>query len=138
MIERIDKLVAAGKSFALETTCAGHRQAKLLKSCHAVGYRIVFIYLWLPSPQAAVLRVAQRVARGGHHIPEDVIFRRYKVGIYNMRHMFLPLADVAFIYDNSTDSPLLIGEQRSGLPFTVRDAARWKLIEGATSEELHG
>jgi predicted ABC-type ATPase len=117
---------------------AGHRQAKLLKSCRAVGYRIVFIYLWLPSPQAAVLRVAQRVARGGHHIPEDVILRRYKVGIYNMRHMFLPLADVALIYDNSTDYPLLIGEQRSGLPFTVRDAARWKLIEEATREELHG
>jgi predicted ABC-type ATPase len=137
MIERIDKLVAAGKSFAFETTCAGHRQAKLLRSCRAVGYRIVFIYLWLPSPQTAALRVAQRVARGGHHIPEDVILRRYRVGLFNMRHTFLPLADVALIYDNSTESPLLIGEQRSGLSFTVRDAARWKVIEEATGEELH-
>jgi predicted ABC-type ATPase len=73
MIERIDKLVAAGKSFAFETTCAGHRQAKLLRMCRATGYRVTLIYLWLPSPEVAVARVAQRVAHGGHPIPTDTI-----------------------------------------------------------------
>jgi predicted ABC-type ATPase len=137
MIDRIDRLVAAGKSFAFETTCAGHRQAKLLRSCRTAGYRVTFIFLWLPSSQAAMARVAQRVARGGHHIPEDVIHRRYAAGLYNMRHAFLPLADIALIYDNSIEPPLLIGEKRSGVPFTVRNAARWKLIEDATREKLH-
>jgi predicted ABC-type ATPase len=137
MIERIDKLVDAGKSFAFETTCAGHRQAKLLRSCRAAGYRVTFIFLWLPSPQIAILRVAQRVAHGGHHIPEDVIHRRYTAGVYNMRYAFLPLADVALIYDNSTDPPILIGEKRSGSAFEVHDIERWKLIEDATREELH-
>jgi predicted ABC-type ATPase len=137
MIDRIDRLVAAGKSFAFETTCAGHRQAKLLRSCRAAGYRVTFIFLWLPSPQAAIQRVAQRVARGGHNIPEDVIHRRYAAGVYNMRHAFLPLADVALIYDNSNEPPILIGEKRSSLPFTVHDTARWNLIEDATREKLH-
>jgi predicted ABC-type ATPase len=132
MIDRIDRLVAAGKSFAFETTCSGHRQARLLRACRAVGYRVTLIFLWLPSPQAAIARVAQRVARGGHHIPDDVVVRRYAAGIYNMRHEFLPLADVGLIYDNSGAAPLLIAEKRSGLPFVVRDAARWKLIEDAT------
>jgi predicted ABC-type ATPase len=103
MIDRIDKLVAAGKSFAFETTCAGHRQVKLLRSCRTAGYRVTFFFLWLPSPQAAIQRVAQRVTRGGHYIPDDVVARRYVMGLYNMRHMFLPLADVAAIYDNSID-----------------------------------
>jgi predicted ABC-type ATPase len=49
-----------------------------------------------------------------------------------MRHEFLPLADVAFIYDNSGNPPLLIAEKRSNLPFVVRDEARWKLIEDVT------
>ena len=137
MIDRIDRLVAAGKSFAFETTCAGHRQAKLLRSCRTAGYRVTFIFLWLPSSQAAIARVAQRVARGGHHVPEDVIHRRFAAGLYNMRHAFLPLADIALIYDNSIEAPLLIGEKRSGAPFAVRDAARWKLIEDATREKLH-
>jgi predicted ABC-type ATPase len=137
MIDRIDKLVGEGRSFAFETTCAGHRQAKLLRSCRAAGYRVTIIFLWLPSPQFAVERVAQRVARGGHHIPEDMIIRRYAAGIYNMRHVFLPLADVVSIYDNSGAYPLLIAEKRSSIPFVVRDAGRWKLIEDATREELH-
>ena len=93
MIDRIDKLVAAGKSFAFETTCAGHRQAKLLRSCRAAGYRVTFFFLWLPSPQAAMQRVAQRVARGGHHIPDDMVARRYVMGLHNMRHMLTSRAD---------------------------------------------
>jgi predicted ABC-type ATPase len=138
MIDRIDRLVDEGRSFAFETTCAGHRQAKLLRACRAAGYRVTFIFLWLPSSQFAVARVAQRVGRGGHHIPEDAIIRRYAAGMYNMRHVFLPLADVASIYDNSGAYPLLIAEKRSGVPFVARDATRWKLIEDATREDLYG
>ena len=138
MIERIDKFVAAGTSFALETTCAGHRQAKLLRSCRAAGYRVTFIFLWLPSPRMAIARVAQRVARGGHHIPEDMIIRRFAAGIYNMRRLFLPLADVAMIYDNSDAVPLLIVEKKPNLALAVRDPARWTLIEDAAREEFHG
>jgi predicted ABC-type ATPase len=138
MIDRINKLVEEGKSFAFETTCAGHRQAKLLRSCHAAGYRVTFIFLWLPSPQIAIERVAQRVSLGGHRIPEDTIIRRYAAGVYNMRHVFLPLADVAAIYDNSGAYPLLIAEKRISIRFAVRDTARWKLIEDATREELYG
>jgi predicted ABC-type ATPase len=37
MIDRIDKLVEEGRSFAFETTCAGHRQAKLLRSCRTAA-----------------------------------------------------------------------------------------------------
>jgi predicted ABC-type ATPase len=129
MIGRIDKLMKAGRSFAFETTCAGHRQAKFLRSCRAAGYRITFVYLWLPSAQLAISRVTQRVARGGHRIPEDVIVRRYFEGIHNMRDKFLPLADVAAIYDNSMEPPVLIGEKEANSPFRVLDPARWTLIE---------
>jgi predicted ABC-type ATPase len=137
MIERIDRLIAAGRSFAFETTCAGHRQAKLLRSCRAVGYRVTLFFLWLPSPKAAIQRVAQRVARGGHHIPDDVITRRYSTGLHNMRNIFLPLADVAAIYDNGLEPPVLIAAKESNSSFTLRDAERWKLIEDATGERPH-
>ena len=132
MIERIENLVVAGKNFAFETTCAGHRQAKLLRWCHAEGYRVTFTYLWLPSPDLAVVRVAKRVAAGGHRIPDDVIRRRYFAGLSNMRHVFMMLADVALIYDNSGDSPVLIAEQRAGSELLVHDKSRWRAIEDAT------
>jgi predicted ABC-type ATPase len=59
---------------------------------------VTLVYLWLPSPQAALDRVARRVREGGHDIPGDVVVRRYWAGLFNFRLLYLPLADVAVIY----------------------------------------
>src|SRR5438093_12005611 len=40
MIGRIQTLVAAGESFAFETTCASHSHARLLRNCRLTGYRL--------------------------------------------------------------------------------------------------
>ena len=56
----------------------------------------------------------------------------------NMRHVFLPLADIALIYDNSGEAPLLIAEKGPNVPFVAHDKGRWTLIEDTTREELHG
>src|SRR6266542_3757724 len=58
MIERIDALVKAERSFAFETTCAGRRHAPLLRKCREAGYYITLLFLWLPSVEAAQERVA--------------------------------------------------------------------------------
>ncbi|GJG34049.1 hypothetical protein PRMUPPPA20_21580 [Xylanibacter ruminicola] len=39
------------------------------------------LFFWLNSPELAKLRVSERVANGGHNIPQDVISRRYVAGI---------------------------------------------------------
>ena len=100
MIEEMRALVREGQSFAFETTCSGKSYVRLLKECQAAGWRISLIYLWVPSPEYSIARVARRVSQGGHHIPEDVIRRRYLSGLWNMRHLYLPLAYDAFVYDN--------------------------------------
>lgn len=133
LLEGINDCTRNGESFAFETTCAGRAHVQRLCRCRELGYRFILIFLWLPSADIALARVAQRVANGGHGIPRDVVIRRYAAGIRNMRHAYLPLADVAFVYDNAQSPPLLIAEKRSNMPFTVRDSARWKLIEDATS-----
>lgn len=132
LIEGIDTFVREGKSFAFETTCAGRGHLRRLRAYRAVDYRITLIFLWLPSPDVAIARVAQRVASGGHGIPEAIIRRRYALGLSNMRHGFLPLADVALVYDNSDWSEQLIAEKHADAPLLVHDETRWKLIEEAT------
>jgi predicted ABC-type ATPase len=57
------------------------------------------------------------------------IRRRYVAGILNMRRLYLPLADVAAIYDNVDYTPTLIAERAAGRRFTVRDPVRWARIE---------
>jgi predicted ABC-type ATPase len=132
MLARLHELASSGQSFAFETTCAGRGHGRLLEKCRANGYRVILVYLWLPSSDMALARVARRVSQGGHHIPDDVVVRRYAAGLRNMRYYYLRLTDLAFIYDNSDGSDVLIAEQRAEESLTVHDQERWNQIEMAT------
>lgn len=132
MIRRIRELSEAGESFSFETTCAGRRYLRLLQACRANGYRLTLIFLWLPSPQAAVARVAKRVREGGHGIADEIVVRRYAAGLRNMRHLYLPLVDIALVYDNADNGHVLIAEKTPETDVRVYDPKRWTLIEEAT------
>jgi predicted ABC-type ATPase len=132
LIERMRTLVSEGRSFALETTCSGKSYLRLLEQCKRDKWRITLLFFWLPSPEAAVERVARRVSLGGHGIPVDVIHRRYRAGVWNMRNLYLPLANEAEIYDNSLSPRVLIAEKRSGQALRVCDFGRWRKIEEMT------
>jgi len=60
------------------------------------------------------------------------VIRRYWAGLRNMRHLYLPLVDIAVLYDNSDGDRVLIAEQMRHSPLLIYDAERWKLIEEAT------
>ena len=132
MIQRIRDLARSGESFAFETTCAGRGHLKLLQECREFGYRLMLLFLWLPSAEVAVARVAERVAKGGHSIPNKIIVRRYHAGLRNMRHLYLPAVDTALIYDNSVSAERLIAEQHPGAHLNVSDPKCWATIEQAT------
>ena len=132
MIRRIHDLAKTGESFAFETTCAGRSHLRMLQQCRDLGYRLILIFLWLQSPDIAVRRVENRIAEGGHSIPPEIIVRRYLAGLRNMRHLYLPLVDTAYIYDNSASPELVIAERQPGAHLIIRDATRWALIEQAT------
>ena len=132
MISRLSELIAAGHNFAFETTCSGRGHAGFLKKCRANGYRVTLVFLWLPSAEVALARVARRISQGGHRIPDDVIVRRYAAGLRNMRYLYLPLADIALIYDNSDGSDTLIAARHLDGPFMIHDQGRWSQIEEAT------
>jgi predicted ABC-type ATPase len=131
MIDRMRALVRAGESFAFETTCAGRGYAPWLRECQTHGWRVALLFLWLPTPEAALDRVARRVREGGHAIPKDVVVRRWKAGLANMRHLYLPLSDGAQIHDNSDGTRVLIAERTPDSSLVVQDAVRWAMIEKA-------
>jgi len=47
------------------------------------------------------------------------------------RDLYLPLADLALIYDNSDEGRALIAERTPGDFLVIHDARRWALIKGA-------
>ena len=108
MLNRLKALAVARIDFAFETTLAARTFACFLKKCQATGYKINLIYVWLENPDLAIKRVAQRVALGGHDIPQDIIKRRYQRGRKNLVELYLPLADRFQAYNNSRDENSLI------------------------------
>jgi predicted ABC-type ATPase len=65
------------------------------------GYQFHLLFFWLPSAEMAIARVRRRVIEGGHHVPEDVIRRRYEAGLKNFFRLYRPLAASWRFYDNS-------------------------------------
>ena len=110
MLEEINNHVSRGESFAFETTLSGLMYARLMRTWRQRGYRLKLIYLSLPDPEIAIARVAERVAQGGHSVPEPVILRRFHAGWRNFNSEYKFLVNAWSLYDNSQRQPALIAE----------------------------
>ena len=108
MLEEIDECVAAGHSFAFETTLSGRAYLKKISARQHFGYQVKLWFLSLPNEDIAVARVASRVAQGGHNIPGDVIRRRFKAGLENFHERYSKVVDSWALYDNYGIEPKLI------------------------------
>lgn len=101
MLQRIEELLEAGISFSIETTLATRSYVQLVKRAQSLGYTVNLLFFWLESPEMAVRRVAKRVSQGGHNIPEDVIHRRYHLGINNFFSLYKDIVDFWTLVDNA-------------------------------------
>lgn len=108
MLEEIARRVAQRKSFSFETTLSGRTYARDILAWQEVGYHVKLIFLSLFQVEMAIARVASRVAQGGHHVPEDVIQRRFDAGFKNFKELYRPLVNDWVQYDNSGITPILI------------------------------
>ncbi|MDR7040633.1 putative ABC-type ATPase [Methylobacterium sp. BE186] len=106
-IERLDDLLNGRKSFVYETTLSSHQAIALMGRARAVGYEVGLVYVALVDADLNVRRVAERVSRGGHDIPEATIRRRYPRALSNVARA-VPLAHGSLFYDNSEPTPALL------------------------------
>lgn len=83
---------------------------RLIPRGQSRGYIVKLFFLQLPSSETAIARVHQRVAAGGHNVPEDVIRRRFHAGLRNFNQIYKPLVDEWVLYDNSGDEPVRLDE----------------------------
>ena len=113
MLKRIRELMVARVDFAFETTLSTRSYVSLVKQAQQAGYRVSLLYFWLGSPELAIARVAKRVSNGGHHIPADVIRRRYYRGIYNLYKLYMPVCDKWTLIANMDLSPQVIAKYDS-------------------------
>ncbi|MGY2050765.1 zeta toxin family protein [Methylobacterium sp. JK268] len=137
-ILRLDAVLQAREDFVFETTLSSHHAIALMRRARNLGYEIGLVFVALASADLNVRRVAERVSRGGHHIPEDDIRRRYPRAFGNLAKA-IPLAHGVLIYDNSERVPkLLLRIARGAIEANHLDAGRTHhvLIAEATAEAL--
>lgn len=127
MINRIKELATQRIDFALETTLSSLSYVKFIRDCKLNGYEVVLIFVWLNSVDLAKDRVKQRVSKGGHNIPEDIIERRYERGIENLRKYFVNLCDSWMIINNSDEEASFIAESKAS-ELTIFNEPLYKLI----------
>jgi predicted ABC-type ATPase len=94
--------LAENRSFAVETTLSGKTYLKKMKVFKEQGWLVKLFFIGLESPETNILRVAERVRKGGHDVPIEDIRRRYQRSMENLPKA-AAIANTAFIYDNSTD-----------------------------------
>jgi predicted ABC-type ATPase len=131
MLARLDELASARTDFAFETTLAGRDFARRLQSYRAAGYRAHLTFVSLPSPELAVVRVAERVRRGGHAIPESTIRRRYAAGLRNFFTLYQDTVDAWQLYENADPGDCrLVAERYAGGSAIVIDPVAWDNLAG--------
>ncbi len=128
LLERIKELSQAGEDFGFETTLSGRTHARLLTDLKQVGYRVVLFFLWLPSADLAVVRVANRVRQGGNAVPKADVRRRFTLGLRNLFKLYRPRLDSWRLYDASRLPPVLIAREEAGTLIAV-DADLFANIE---------
>jgi predicted ABC-type ATPase len=128
MLNRIKKMTESGENFAFETTLSTRSYVKIISRARQLGYQITCLFFWLNSEELAISRVETRVKEGGHHIPEDVIRRRYKNGLKNFFCLYLNKLDNWLFVNNSGDTYEIIAE--GGLnEETLNNVKQWEELK---------
>jgi predicted ABC-type ATPase len=127
VLQELEARIASRDSFAFETTLAGRSYLRLVERLRQQGWRVELIYMALPSAEMSALRVAERVAHGGHNISQSDILRRFPRSLRHLLHDFSSRVDRCTCFMNHTARPVLVFEQ-NGLTRTIHDPSWYQLL----------
>ena len=128
MLSRIHELMKAGVDFAFETTLATRSYVSLVKAAQSAGYKVTLLFIWIDSPATAMQRVAERVVKGGHDIPSEVIERRYYRGLFNLINLYMPICDTWMVVNNEGVTPEPVAEGGLNVGNIIINKYIWDVI----------
>jgi predicted ABC-type ATPase len=135
MLNRINDLLARNESFAFETTLATRSYVQKINAAKAQGYHTTLLFFWLQNIEMAQARVQTRVQEGGHNIPNEVIARRYILGIKNLFNLYLPIVDEALIFDNSIGKHEFIAHKKAETTIEIINPYKFNLLNQYSDEQ---
>ena len=88
-----------GVSFTQETTLSGYLTAQTAKAAAEKGYAVRLFYVGLDTAEESLLRIQNRVRRGGHDIAAEDVLRRFESRWESVGRV-LPFCAQAEFFDN--------------------------------------
>lgn len=99
---KLEEAIANGTDFTFETTLGGKTIADLLIHAVGQGHMLDLWFIGLESVDLHLERVARRVAKGGHPIPEADIRKRW-IGSHENIIRLIPFVHTLRVLDNSRE-----------------------------------
>ncbi len=113
VVNRVSKFIADRIPFALETTLSGSSYSHQVIEAKRLGFIVKLYYIYLNSPELSLQRIADRVRKGGHDVPSEVVLRRYERSLRNCFRHCIEAVDSWQVIDNSTSEfrPIASGDR---------------------------
>ena len=113
------KALESSKSFSFETVMSAPDKVDLLREAQAVGYRTYIYYIATEDPAINIQRVKNRVAEGGHDVPEEKIVLRYHRSLSLLREA-IRYTYRAFFFDTSEEESWYFAEATNGTSIELK------------------
>jgi predicted ABC-type ATPase len=124
-----------GRNCLLESTLSGRSLTRTIATAHSLGYRIEIQFIFIESAEFSLARVQQRVAKGGHDVPEADVMRRYARTIRNFWGLYRPMADYWTLTYNGEVGAFTVAFGTPQRHFIVSYAVFEKFLEVAEVED---
>jgi predicted ABC-type ATPase len=100
-LRRLDGYLAGSDSILIESTLSGRGLLRSLNKAKGAGFQITILFLFLDSAETCLVRVRERVRRGGHDVPEADVRRRVGRSLRNFWHLYRAIADYWLVTYNA-------------------------------------
>jgi len=123
LISNLSHLLESKKDCTIETTLSGLSLFSTIKKAKDLGYQIELYYIFTDIATSKE-RIKYRVSKGGHHVPDAIINRRYHKSYRNLKSYF-KLFDSIYFYENSISNYKLIATYQKSIEFLSIPTEQW-------------
>lgn len=127
-LSELDKTINKGKSFAFETTLSGKSYLRVLRRMKEAGWYLHLVYLAISAADVSAQRVAERVLKGGHDVPQEDLERRFPRSLRNLFGEYSKVVDFTQCYWNEDCSQELLFQIKDG-DLTILDEFRYTYLQ---------
>lgn len=133
-LQSLNQKIENKETFAFETTLSGRSYLTQIPQWQQAGWKVVLIYLYIPSAEFSAFRVQQRFEQGGHNVPADAIVRRYPRSIKNL-FLYSEVCDQTLCFNNKLGDVRPVFEKLKGQPLEIMDNVTYSKIMEVVNHE---